>query len=278
MPARVAIVMRSKNEMPHLRAALGMLARQTFRDFDLSAVDSGSTDGSVEELLAHAASLRRISPEEYEPGRVLNQAIAQTGHPIVVLLNADAVPQSEDWLEKLLLPILGKQADAAFSRQIARPDARFVVAYDYERAYAPGNADPLFFSAAACAFRRELWESHPFREHGYAEDAAWARTCIENGARFRLAADSVVEHSHNYSLKGLFRKHYRQAITFGKVPNLGRQAARCVREIFRDFLHACRKLKFHTIPYNIAYRIAIHAGLYRGLRNGNRGSAEPFSG
>jgi len=230
MPARVAIVMRSKNEMPHLRAALGMLRRQTFRDFELFAVDSGSTDGSVDELCAHAAHLRQIPPGEYEPGKVLNESIAQTNHSIIALLNADAVPQSEEWLERLLLPILGNRADAAFSRQVARPDARFVVAYDYERAFDPEKAGPLFFSAVACAFRRGLWEKTPFREQGYAEDAAWAKACIGNGARFQLVAGSVVEHSHNYPLKALFGKHYRQALTFGKPPRLGKQAACCARE------------------------------------------------
>jgi GT2 family glycosyltransferase len=148
------------------------------------------------------------------------------------------------------------------------------VAYDYKRAYDPAKADATFFSAVACAFRRELWEKHPFREQGYAEDAAWARECSEAGACLRLVVDSVVEHSHSYTLKGLFQKHYRQAVTFAEIgafrPNLGSQAYVCIREILRDILYACRRLQPHTIPYNMAYRVAIHAGLYKGLRNGCR--------
>ncbi len=254
MPAPVAIVMRCQNEMPHVRRALKMLNRQTGPAFDLTAVDSGSTDGSLEELQKYCDQLQQIAPDEYVPGKVLNNAIAQTRSEIIVLLNADAVPRSDNWLEKLLRPILENRADAAFSQQIARPDARFIVAYDYARAYNPAKIAPGFFSAVACAFRRELWERHRFPESGYAEDAAWAADCIAAGARFQLADDSVVEHSHNYTLQELRQKRRRQAPRIGNSPpGLG-----C--ELARDLLHAIAKMKPWTIPYNIAYRVTIHFG------------------
>lgn len=198
---------------------------------------------------------------------MLNDAIARTSSGIVVFLNADAVPQSDDWLERLLAPLHEGRADATFSKQVARADARFIVAYDYERAYNPARIEPGFFSAVACAFRRGLWEKHRFREEGYAEDVAWAKACVADGARFQLLGDSVVEHSHNYSLKGLFEKRRRQAVTFNEVPNLGKQVAKCFRELVRDLLHATRKLKLHTVPYNLAYRITIHRAIHQGHKH-----------
>ena len=276
MPPPVAIIMRSKNEMPHLRAALEMLRLQTFRDFELFAVDSGSADGSVNLLRKYCriGHLTQIAPAHYAPGRVLNSAIARTGNPIIVLLNADAVPLSKTWLETLLAPILGNQADATFSRQIPRPDARFVVAYDYQRAYDPEKIKEPFFSAVACAFKRELWERHKFRRNLYAEDLIWATACRTFGATIQLVPESEVEHSHNYSLKALFRKKYRHGRSFakihGKTSSLWQRLYLCGRELARDFLHACRSRKLRTIPYNIAYRIAIHAGLHKGLWDGRQ--------
>lgn len=264
MPSQAAIIMRSKNEMPHIGAALEQLGRQSFRDFELHAVDSGSTDGSVDELRKHCNHLVEIESEAYVPGKVLNEAIARANPSILVLLNADAVPQSEDWLEKLIRPILGNEADATFSRQVARPGAPFIVAYDYQRAYDPKNAADAF-SAVACAFRRELWERHPFPPIGYAEDTAWAAACRKSGARIRFVEDSVVEHSHTYTLKELFNKRKRQAATFTRAPQPG-----CARELVRDILFAGRKFKIHTIPYNTAYRIAIHAGIRAGMKEGGK--------
>ena len=43
-----------------------------------------------------------------------------------------------------------------------------------------------------------------------------------------------------------------------------------VREIVRDGLYACRRLKFGTIPYNLAYRVVIHWALDQGLRAATR--------
>lgn len=272
MPPAVAIIMRSKNEMPYVRSTLWMLTRQTFRDFDLFAVDSGSIDGSLEELRKHcdADHLIQIAANDYIPGQVLNEAIARTGHEIIVLLNADAIPRSNEWLEQLIRPILDSTVDASFSRQIARPDAHFIVAYDYQRAYTPENSDNHFFSAAACAFKRELWERHKFQNSGFAEDAIWATTCRMHNARFKLVPESEVEHSHNYAMKALYWKRFRHGTSFAKV--LGeacshrRRLYLCCREIVRDLVHACRHHQFSTIPYNVAYRVTIHAGLHGGIR------------
>ena len=275
MTPTVAIIMRAFNEMPHVQRSLAMLECQTFRDFDLYAVDSGSTDGTVQTLKAACEenALKQIAPDDYMPGRVLNDAIAPTHHEIIVLLNADAIPLSNQWLEHLVTPILDGRADATFSRQVARDDARFIVAYDYQRAYSPAKMAPGFYSAVACAFRRDLWEAGKFRDRGYAEDALWARECIQAGSRILLAADSEVEHSHNYTLRELFEKKRRQAraLAESKIfePGLVAETYACCREIIRDFCYALFRLKFATIPYNLAYRVALHAGFQKGLREGS---------
>jgi rhamnosyltransferase len=272
--------MRSKNEMPHLPAAIESLRRQTFQDFELWAVDSGSTDGSgaVLQKEIDAAHLIQIAPKEYVPGKVLNEMTARTTQEFVVFQNADAIFQTPDSLEKLLQPLFDGGADAVMSAQVTRPDAKFIVTYDYLRAFDPknikgDNAD--FFSAVTCAFRRDLWEKIQIPDIGYAEDVAWAKLCRAQGARFKLVTDSVVEHSHNYTLKGLYLKKFRHGVTFaqtyGRRANLFFQTLELLKEWTRDLIYAVRKGRFDTIPYNIAYRAVIHTGLYRGLKEGARG-------
>jgi rhamnosyltransferase len=225
-----------------------------------------------------AAHLIQISPKEYVPGKVLNEMTARTTQKFVVFQNADAIFQSDDALEKLLQPLFDDEADAVMSAQVTRPDAKFIVTYDYLRAYNPKNIkgeNADFFSAVTCAFRRDLWEKINIPDIGYAEDVAWAKLCRADGARIKLVTDSVVEHSHNYTLKGLYRKKFRHGVTFAQTyrrrANLFFQTLELFKEWARDFLYALRKGRLDTIPYNIAYRAVIYTGLYRGLKEGSRG-------
>lgn len=275
MSESVAIIMRSKDEMPYIRVTLDALHRQHYRPFELYAVDSGSTDGSLEALRSYCAEDRlfRIDPADYVPGKVLNDTIGRTTQDLIVLLNGDAIPRSDDWLGSLLQPILRNEADATFSRQVARPNARFIVDFDYQRAYAPGNGNGHFFSAAACAFKRTLWEQHNFHNDGYAEDAIWATACRLLNTRFSLVPESEVEHSHNYTLSELYQKRFRHGQSFARVLGEpaapGRRLFGCARELVRDFIYACRMGQPLTIPYNIAYRTTIYAGHYMGVREGS---------
>lgn len=285
--ARVAIIMRSKDEQPHADRALKALRKQTFTEYVLYNVDSGSSDGTLEavrQFNPNPENVVEIPPEDYVPGTVLNMMMERAAEPIIVFLNADAVPLDDHWLERLLDPIFSGEADATLSRQVPRDRARFIDKYDYERAYSARTLErsPEFFSAVACAFRRELWEETKFYVGGYAEDIAWSKACQEKGARFRLVADSVVEHSHNFTIPGLFRKRYRHGIAYvqiyGSKPQALRQSLQCAREIVRDFLHSLRKLRIDTIPYNLLYRIVIHYAYYRGECDGQRRHREEQEG
>ena len=75
---QVSIIMRVYNEMPYIKYALRKLKQQSFQDFELIVVDSGSTDGSYEVAQeANPDIIYQIPPGSYVPGRVLNEAISK---------------------------------------------------------------------------------------------------------------------------------------------------------------------------------------------------------
>ncbi len=274
----LAIIMRAKNEMPYARRALAALRTQRRSDWRLYAIDSGSTDGTLEEIEAFGPDeLVRIAPEDYEPGPVLNRMVGMAREPIIVFLNADAIPLDDDWLGNLVAPVEAGSVDATMSVQVARPDADFIVAYDYARAYDPRNIkeeNEDFFSAVACCFKKTLWQAHPFKEKGYSEDLAWARDCRRAGASFRLVTTSRVEHSHNFTLPGLHKKRYRHGKAYVDIfdakPDPVGQTVSCLREMVRDVFHAARCGRVDAIPFNLAYRYTIHRALFLGIRDERR--------
>tara|TARA_R110001592_G_scaffold208210_4_gene459234 strand:+ start:700 stop:1626 length:927 start_codon:yes stop_codon:yes gene_type:complete len=275
---QVAVIMRSKDEQPYTEKTLECLYKQRYTNFTLYNIDSGSTDGTLEAIKNYnkiAENITEIPPGAYVPGPVLNRMISNVRESIIVLLNADCVPTDENWLSLLLEPILSGDADVVTSRQIARPDAYFIVRYDLDRAYGDRNLKKKrynFFSAAACAFKRELWEKEKFPEEGWGEDFVWAVRNQAHGFRFDIAVDSVVEHSHNYTFKTLYRRERGHGIVHYQMlkedPSLLRQGFTCVKHIVRDILYATRKGAVISIPYNMVYRTVFNWAHYQGRHAG----------
>jgi rhamnosyltransferase len=177
---RVAIIMRSCNDSDVIRGTLDMVRAQSYTNYELWNFDSTSTDGTLEIIREYNAPerIQLNDPASYNPGRVLNSAVAATSGEILVFLNSDATPQRTDWLARLIAPLQDAGTGACFGRQSPRPDCRSLFVKDTERAFGNGRTAAgwlHFFSMANSAVRRELLEQHPF-ETGiqYSEDIEWS--------------------------------------------------------------------------------------------------------
>lgn len=204
------VVMRAHNDMPLIRETLRALERQTV-PFDLVAFDNASTDGTREALAAVASSLVDVPAGAYVPGRVLNEAMRVAHGDVVVFLNSDCTPTDGHWLERLLAAAADPAVAAVFGRQVPRPGCHPIHALDTERAYGDGHLHRTwqhFFSMASSAIRRSAWEARPFDESlRYSEDVDWTWRARRAGLQIRYVADAVVLHSHDYTLRQLYRRH-----------------------------------------------------------------------
>lgn len=90
----VSILLPVRNEARHLPAALASIFAQTLTDWELVAVDDGSTDGTPQLLAAAAARDSRVRPmANPEPGLVaaLNHGLAACRAPLVARMDGDDV-------------------------------------------------------------------------------------------------------------------------------------------------------------------------------------------
>jgi rhamnosyltransferase len=218
----VSIVMRSYNEGWALRETLPAVRTQSFTDWELIVIDSGSTDGSCELIRsAQPAHFVQIKPEEYNPGRVLNQGMRLARSEFVVFLNADATPQGPDWLLPLAQALFDPKNAAVFGRQIPRPDCPAVFAHDYDRCFGLTRESSQWehlFSMVSSGLRKDIWSKRGFREDLlYSEDDEYTRWCRAQGYHVAYCPESLVMHSHNYTPEQAFKRMFGEAKALAAV-------------------------------------------------------------
>lgn len=207
----VSIIMRTKNSAAILNQTLKALFSQQGVPFDLLAVDSGSTDQTMPLLNAYKVNVHAIESKHYFPGPVLNHAITLTQGQLLVFLNSDAVMLTPYTLYNLLKPFTNAATQAAFARQIARPEAHTWVRRDYQMAFPNHPEAPKWQPLSLClaAMRRSIWQKRPFYSFAWgSEDVEWGTWAQQAGHKIVYAYDALVMHSHNYTLSQLYGRRF----------------------------------------------------------------------
>jgi len=239
---RPCIVMRSHNDMPLIGETLSRLHEQN-DIFELICLDNASTDGTLEELRKYTDRIVNIPKGAYIPGRVLNLGMEIASSATVVFLNSDCTPQGNQWLGKLLEGFVTDNVAAVFGRQIPRENCHPLFAKDTEDTYGDGARQKYWrhcFSMASSAISRAAWESHRFNEQLlYSEDIDWTWRARQRGLEIRYVPDSVVMHSHNYTLQQFYRRNYGEGQAEAAIFPWSRWEASLIRY---SLLPYCRQL------------------------------------
>lgn len=99
---RVSVVIPNWNTKKFLGMCLTSLAGQTFRDFEVVLVDSGSTDGSLDFMRENFPEVKTVALGENRGfAAAVNAGIASADSELVALLNNDT-EQDAGWLESLV--------------------------------------------------------------------------------------------------------------------------------------------------------------------------------
>jgi rhamnosyltransferase len=290
--AKVAIIMRSYNDIDVIQGTLNALNRQTFQDFELWNHDSSSRDGTLKVILANNNPGRVLvnDPASYNPALVLNKAVSLCANEIIVFLNSDATPTSDSWLADLIEPLLcdvsGARVGATFGRQTARNDCRSLFIKDTERAFGDGRISANwhhFFSMANAATRKSTLLMFPFEpKMQYSEDIEWSRRLKHAGYAIEYVAAAKACHSHNYSLREAWKRHYgegkAEALIF-PASELSTSFARylllpLMMEILRDAVYSLRCYSIDGLMHCVPLRLAQKVGRWQGLRTGLRENPE----
>jgi len=279
--ALVSIILRSYNEAWALKDTLARVSTQNYKNWELIVIDSGSTDGSQELIRkANPAHFLQIQPHEYNPSRVMNHGMKTARSEYGIFLNADATPQNDDWLRKLVEPLTHRDVAAVFGRQIPRPDCEAVFACDYERCFGEHRESAKwehFFSMVSSGIRKDIWSTRGFLEKlQYAEDDEYTRWAKANGYKVVYCPDSVVMHSHNYKPEQAYKRSFGDARALaaswegspGEFNWLKTVVMGWASDMRHDLKFCIRSGRIKELPHSAAIRWHQRQGKLDGFREG----------
>jgi GT2 family glycosyltransferase len=255
----VSIIIPVKNGAPKLRELLPAVMAQRSRDaFEIVAVDSGSTDESVDLLRQFDATVVSIDPRVFNHGLTRNLATHYAAGSVFVFLNQSTVPGNDQWLHHLTAPLHRDSAlTAVCGRVLPRSDADVLTARDIARNinasterivaeiadWAHYQSLPteelrrfVNFHTLSAAIRADVFRKIPFRQTSFAEDLIWGKEALEAGHRIQFEPASVAYHSHNYSALDIFRRNFDDGIAGREI--VGRTLAE--NEVVPSILHQIR--------------------------------------
>lgn len=238
---RVTVIMRAKNSDWVIAQALSGLFSQDYRDFELLVVDSGSTDRTLEIVRQYPCRLVEIPAGNYYPGAVLNDAIGSVATELVVLQNSDVVPLNPSALGNLVAAFDDPAVVAAYARQLPRPEADTWVRRDYAVSFPPSGPGPewITLSFPLAGMRRSAWEQRRFYTDAWgSEDTEWGHWATGEGLVVRYVPESVVMHSHNYTLTQLTGRRFIEgeadAFIYGGRDTMATALRRALAATIRD--------------------------------------------
>jgi rhamnosyltransferase len=217
--SRVGVIFITHNARRHLPHCLGPVMAARLADRVL-VVNSSSTDGTVEAATEMGAEVLVIPRKEFNHGATRELARKRVGTEVVVMMTPDAYPTSPDFLRTLIRPIQDGQAAAAYARQIPHDGADFLERFPREFNYPAKSqirgledlkqfGSYLFFCSNSCA----AWSNDALDSIGgfptvlTNEDTFAAARLLSKGHRVAYVAESVVRHSHRYSLLQEFQRY-----------------------------------------------------------------------
>jgi len=239
----ISIVLLTFNGEQYLAEILTSIFTQRTRlSYEVLAIDSGSTDRTLEILKKHPVRVMQIPSLEFGHGRTRNLAAQNSLGRYVVFLTQDAEPANESWLENLVRPLVEDERVAgSYSRQVPRPDCNPIESRDIAIGAGPlsmvkrvDQQDPLqkqnyaaclfryiSFSNVSSCIRRNALDRLPFSEKiVMMEDQEWCKRAIESGYWIIYEATSVVHHYHNHPLPMIYKRHFDYGLSLREFASL----------------------------------------------------------
>lgn len=277
MTCTVSIIVRCYNEEQHIGKLLSGVMQQTYQNFEIILVDSGSTDATLSIASRYPVKVISITPEEFSFGRSLNLGCEAAQGEYLVMVSAHVYPVHKDWLEQLLKPFNLPQVALVYGKQRGNQITKYSEHQIFSKWFPEESnyhQQHPFCNNANAAVRRSLWQDHPYDEQLTGlEDLAWSKQITELGYCVAYAAEAEIIHVHDESYRRIYNRYRREAIAFKRIFsqeqfNLVDFVRLVVTNVIADYYHAFhdRALLNNLLSIPL-FRLMQFWGTYQGFRH-----------
>ena len=250
-----------------------LLKQEKVKINEIRYVLTESKDNTEEFLINNKINYRKIKKEEFSHSLVREKEALESNSDIVVFITQDVVIEDKLWLYNLIKDIDNENIVATYSRQLTKynnlekytrecnyPDKDIIKSKDDINKY---GLKTFFFSDAASAISTKIFKElngYDNKNLPISEDMYIAYKIIMNGYKIKYCSDSIVYHSHNFTLREIYNRYKLTGKFFKENSYLDQygttgSGASLAKYILKRIFQEKRFILLFRYPFDMAARL-----------------------
>ncbi|MFL2681980.1 MAG: glycosyltransferase [Candidatus Actinomarina sp.] len=272
-PPKVSVLIRNLNEEEQLKILFSILDQQTYENFEVIFLDSGSSDNSLEFVKNYNSKYKIIIDEIdkalFTFGRALNICANLSNKPdYIISLSAHCFPTSKDFITNYVNIFEDSNCEIVYGKQIGYKDSMLSEASHlskwFDKSYGIKKDNP-FTNNGNCGYKFQIWEKYQFDENlTGCEDIEFASRALRDGAVIIYGEKITVQHFHSEDFKTVYFRYFREAIALNSIFSFKFSILNLMTNFFKEVL---TDISFKYKNKNFAYRGIISILKYRFSKN-----------
>lgn len=186
-----------------------------------------SNDKTLDYLKKNKCDYVLVAKKDFSHSLTRSDIGLKSNADIITFVTQDVVIEDKYWLKKLIKPIIDGKVSASYSRQITKFNniEKYTRESNYgNKSYIKSKKDiekfkisTFFFSDAAGSIKTSVYKelnAYDGKDLPTNEDMYFAYKLIMNDHKIMYCSDSIVYHSHNFTLKELYKRYKLTGIFF----------------------------------------------------------------
>ena len=266
----VGVLIVTRNEEKNVIKCVESILQSDIIDKVL-VIDSESEDKTADIVKQYGIELHDIKKREFNHGATRELGRNKLSTDIVIMLTADVIVLNNETFINLITPIAKGDAAVTYARQIPHDGADIFESFPREYNYGLDRQSRAwsdikeygvytFFCSNSCAAydNKILSSIGGFKTVLTNEDYLAVFDLLKAGYRIIYTPNSVVKHSHSYTLLMEFKRYFDTGYIRGMCPELQVAAGHPdIRGLSysREFITSVYKINILLIPYALVILI-----------------------